>query len=153
MILEVVNGELHATGSLDEDSSLDPNINLESGSVVFDLKKATSVNSIGIRTWVNWVSEVSKKYQFVFRHVPQAFILQMNMVNGFLPANSKIESFYVPVFNEDTDEERDLLLKSGYDVAIENGEIVVKFDLEEKAGEGWELDIIGLDYFQFLKKN
>ncbi len=152
MNLEVVNGELHGIGSLDEDSTLDPNISLEPGTVVFDLAKASSVNSIGIRTWVTWVGEMSKKYQFVFRHVPQAFILQMNMVNGFLPDNAKIESFYVPVFNEETDEERDLLLKSGYDIAIENGETIIKFDLEERAGAGWELDIIGLDYFQFLKK-
>ncbi len=151
MKFEIKDGKLFGSGNLDEESVLNDGQELPGNDFVFDLGDAKSVNSIGIRMWVKWIEGVSGKAFIRFQRVPHSFILQMNMIEGFLPANSKVESFSIPAYNDETDEEKDILMVVGRDVVIDGGEPVVKYDLSAM-GPDWELDIVGNDYFKFLKR-
>ena len=148
MKIEIRDGKVFGSGSLDEETSLDANFKAPGSDYVFDLKDGKSVNSVGIRIWVNWIQKVAGQGYIRFQNVPHSFVLQMNMIEGFLPINAKVESFFIPTYNEDTDEEKDELLIVGKDVSLDGGEPTIKKQL----ATDWEYDIIGSDYFKFLKR-
>lgn len=145
--------KLSLSGSLDEEATL-PVLNPTPGSeILLDLSGVTSVNSIGIRTWLTWITPLSEQITFVFDKVPHAVVLQINMIEGFLPKTAKVNSFYVPIYSEATDEEDQVLLTVGQDIAPGPSGPELKVDLQQlKGGEDWELDVVEKTYFKFLNQ-
>jgi hypothetical protein len=84
-----------------------------------------------------------------FSHCPKVFIDQVNTVDGFLTSNCRIDSFYVPYFNEETNKEMNLLLVSGKD--FDASEVRVKQSITENNVE-YTLDVIENTFFRFMKK-
>jgi hypothetical protein len=79
------------------------------------------------------------------------------MVQGFLPQNTQVSSFYVPFYCEKCDYEGGHLFTVGREVSMEGGNLVVNFDgkaaAECKESEcGVEMDVTEAKYFQFLKR-
>ncbi len=137
-------------GNIDEDAIF-PEIELGREEVEVDMGNVKAVNSVGIRSWLKWISPLSEETVFVFRNCPKSVVLQMNMVEGFLPKTSRVNSLQVPFYSEDQDEEKDALFVVGQDVTIENGSILVNFDTSKLGGEDWEMDVNENKYFKFLK--
>jgi hypothetical protein len=73
------------------------------------------------------------------------------MIAGFLPNHAKIESFIVPFFNSDTNEELNLLMKRGESYKVVDGEATFTLPTPSKTGN-FEPDIIESKYFKFLKQ-
>src|SRR4051794_22391489 len=125
------NQTIVITGALDEVADLSTLKVQPRPDIHMDLAGLTAINSTGIRIFKNWVYTLPCKTILVY-NCPKVFVDQLNMIAGFLPAHSKIESFFVPFFDEDTDEEMNVLMKRGEAYSVENG--VPTYQLPKPAG-------------------
>ncbi len=150
---EDVHGDkvsLKLAGPIDEDANF-PNIDLSTfNEVTIDFKSVTAINSCGIREWIKWMNS-GNGAQIVYEYCPKVIVDQINMVDGFLPANAVISSFYVPYFCESCD---NLDAKLHTDPAsLANGTIKVPAQIPcTKCNQAAEIDVIETKYFKFLKK-
>ena len=147
---------LKFTGTIDEDVEF-PAVEGAPGNIRIDLQGVKSINSVGIREWLNWIKPLSEKSKIVLENCPKPLVFQLNMVEGFLPKNGTITSFYVPYFCEKCDTEKDVLFKVGEHVTIGGGNYEVKFDVKTAKlcdcdPSEMELDATESKYFQFLKR-
>lgn len=154
-----INGSeltLALSGRIEEDVKF-PSV--EDGSITqitFDLKGLEYISSLGIRDWVSWIQPLSKKYKLVMRNCPKRLVQQFNMVNGFLPKGTKVESLYVPYFCEKCNFEDSFLYQVGSQVKLESGVIKLNvknsdFKICEDSECELEMDSSTEKYFQFLK--
>ena len=60
-----------------------------------NLEKATYMNSVGVKHWVNWAAKVPTALKVIIKKAPHMIASQASMVVGFLPKNFIIESFFV----------------------------------------------------------
>lgn len=138
------------SGNLDEEAQI-PQLNVPAGSTVrLDLGQIKSVNSVGIRTWLSWITPLSQNLKFQFENVPHAAVLQINMIEGFLPKTSEVHSFFVPIYSESEDEEDSILLTVGKDIIKTPQGPKLQMDLAATKGGDWEFDIVEKTYFKFL---
>src|SRR5512135_2248555 len=94
------------SGDVDEDAVFS-NLSLDGAKqVVLDLEGISAINSCGIREWIKWVKAAPADTKFVYRKCPKIIVDQINMVAGFLPDGSSVESFFVPYFNENSGKEK-----------------------------------------------
>jgi anti-anti-sigma regulatory factor len=152
------NGEkatIVMSGSIDEDTHL-PKIDLSGidSRIAVDLENVTHINSVGIRSWLEWFKTLGANKKFFFQRCPRSVVMQMNMVDGFLPPSSMVESFYVPFFCESCNQEILRLFKLGKDVVKNSdGTYEINFDHNGicKSGEcEIVLDAHEAKYFRFL---
>lgn len=137
-------------GSIDEDSQFSA-VSLTGHKKIFlDLEAIKSINSVGIREWIKWTKSADADAHFVFQKCPKVIVDQMNLVSGFLPENGKVESFFVPYFNEDTSFEKMVLFTEGKEFS--GGQLTPPADLKGDGGEALEMDVIEAKYFKFLQK-
>ncbi len=144
-------------GVIDEESKFPAVDTIKNKRVMIDLKGIRSINSVGIREWLNWVRPVSENAQLVFLKTPKALVFQMNMVEGFLPKNGTVKSFYVPFYCEACDKEENVLFTVGQEVQVSGGEYKITFDVKKanlcgKPNCDMEMDASEAKYFQFLKR-
>jgi hypothetical protein len=137
------------SGGVDEDANFQP---IDTGafkSVVLDLEGVTAINSVGIREWIKWVKAIPTTIQLSVSRCPKIIVDQINMVAGFLPPATIIESFFVPYFAESSGTEKMLLFEK--DKEFKDGEIHPPADVKDDSGEEMEMDVIEAKYFKFLK--
>lgn len=114
-----------------------------------DLNNVKSINSCGIREWIKWLGSNSQA-KMTYVNCPKIIIDQINMVDGFLPKNGKVLSFYVPYYNDDSGTEKNVLFKHGMEFS-EAGVNPPEKVLDE-TGNSMEMDVIEAKYFKFLNK-
>lgn len=139
-------------GSLNEYSSaldgvvVNPNFDLN-----VDLKDLKAINSLGVRNFHSWIKKVQcQKLRFLY--CPRVFINQMNLVEGFLPEKSEIESFFVPYYSETTGEDLMVLFTKFLEYTKVDGKVVLKIpEMKDSQGVKMELDTFADQYFKFLK--
>lgn len=129
---------------------------MQAGKTLYiDLSGVSSINSLGIKLWNEWVGSISCVDQIVFRDVPPCIILQMDMVDQFLPKGARISSFMVPYYCGTCDREFNVLFENQKDVAVEEGQVVIKRDVQSLCETGRcdvSEDIHTKKYFRFLLK-
>lgn len=109
-------------GSLKEDSEL-PELKFYRGKEIYlDLNGMAYINSIGIRIWILWIDQY-KDHSFVLTNVPTTVVDQINLVVGFLPPISRMESLYMPFECLSCDEDVKVLFKNEEDFAWKDGEV------------------------------
>ncbi|MDZ4662727.1 MAG: hypothetical protein SGJ18_14025 [Pseudomonadota bacterium] len=59
-----------------------------------NLEKATYMNSVGVKHWVNWAAKVPPEIKVILKKGPHIIANQASMVVGFLPKHFLIESFF-----------------------------------------------------------
>ncbi len=134
-------------GNIDEDASFAEIEKVQEKEYVFDFDKVNMINSCGIREWIKFIEKLPKDAKIIYQKCPQIIIEQMNMVHGFIRQGASIESFYAPYYDEDSDTEHKILLKSS---DIKDGKApAVK---SPESGKEMEFDAIEAQYFGFLKK-
>ncbi len=114
----------------------------------FNLNGITLINSSGTREWTKLIGN-AQDIEITISHCPKVFIDQVNTVEGFLTSNCRINSFYVPYFNEEANKEMNLLLEKGKQFT--ESDIQIKQSITE-GGVQYQLDIIEKTYFRFMKK-
>lgn len=139
-------------GQIDEEAKF-PVVSDVSGEVVIDLDGVKAINSVGIRTWLQWFKSFGDCH-YTFLKCPKSVVMQMNMVEGFLPDNSYVQSFYVPYYCESCDEEIAQLFNVGQEITVGNGGFNITFDSTKICSDGTaaELDANETKYFKFLLK-
>lgn len=142
---------LQMSGSIDEDTVF-PQLQQASPKVVMDLENVKSINSCGIREWVKWVTPISSGSQIFFQRCPKVIVDQMNMVEGFLPQNAIVDSFYVPYFCDDNDLDKIVLVQRGneFQHTGQGGEVINIPETINEEGNEYEIDVIESKYFKFL---
>lgn len=140
---------LDLKGSIDEDASFAPPDLGSFMTVVFDLAGVTAINSVGIREWIKWMKTFPSSIKLKVRHCPKIIVDQINMVAGFLPAGTTIESFYVPYYSDASGNEKMVLFENGKEFGA--GDVNPPAEVKDETGEVMEMDIIEAKYFKFLK--
>ena len=116
--------------------------------VEFNLHGLKSINSTGIREWIKYTQTLAGS-TITFVNCPKVFIDQVNMVQGFIPSTSKIVSFYVPYYNEDSDTEKNVLFTYGKEFS--DASVKIPSDVKDESGAAMEIDVIEAKYFKFIK--
>ncbi len=140
---------LEMSGSVDEDVDFQQYSLAGSAQIDIDLKGIQSINSCGIREWIKWISTGSSS-KITFSNCPKVIVDQINMVDGFLPTNATVHSFFVPYYNEESGSEKNILYRLGHE--YKDGSLNPPADVKDDAGAVMEMDVIESKYFKFIKK-
>ena len=139
--------EIH--GHIDEAFMQVANTIPDSTTYIFNFKNLISINSSGIREWILYAQKLKTK-KVILTDCPKPFIDQASMVDGFVPENFQIQSFYVPYFNEEKDLEKLVLVQFGKEYSATTQQIPAEHT--DADGTVFELDVIPSKYFKFLTK-
>lgn len=136
-------------GSIDEDADFAP-LNLSGAAQIeIDLSGLKSINSCGIREWIKWMG-TAPSAAIVFNHCPKVIVDQINMVDGFLPSNAKVQSFFVPYYNDESGSEKNVLFN--YGTEFTDNAVHPPAEVKDEEGHPMEMDVIESKYFKFIKK-
>lgn len=126
-----------------------PAIPAEAARVEIELQNLSALNSAGIRQWMDWMDTLGPR-NLLLRDCPPFFIDQVNMIEGFLPNDTRIESFWVPYFNPETDSETRMRWIRGQHF----GEGVIREfpHAKDEQGNVLQLDVARDKFFRFVKK-
>jgi hypothetical protein len=82
------------------------------------------------------------------RNCPKIVVDQINMVLGFLPAGTKVESFFVPYYSEASGNEKMILFVNGRE--FKDGKVSPPEGVNDEGGAPMEMDVIEAKYFKFV---
>ena len=134
-------------GIIDEDATFDTILKV-SGGFVLNFSEVTSINSCGIRNWVNFIKTVSDR-QISYEHCPPLIVRQLNMVPSFV-GPAKVASVYAAYVCDACEHEK-LVLVDASKFGFGNAQVeeVLKCD---SCGKGeMEFDGHPKQYFAFSK--
>lgn len=140
--------KIYLSGSIDEDASFQEAPLAGLKEIDIFLEKVTSLNSCGVREWMTWMSHASEA-SVRLHGCPRVIVDQINMIHGFLPANSRVHSFFVRYYSEATEEETDILFE--YGKHFTEGSVSPPAQVQDSKGNLMELDILPDKYFRFIK--
>ena len=97
-------------GSVDESAAdaLNTLKSLPKGTYSIDLAGILSINSIGVRNWLNFIKDFQTEREVKFSNCTYEFIRQVNMIPPF-KGKGEIESFFAQFYCETCDNSFDLL--------------------------------------------
>lgn len=136
-------------GSIDEDADFTQLSLAGAGSIDIQMAGLKSINSCGIREWIKWMS-TAPAAQITFSECPKVIVDQINMVDGFLPANAKVQSFFVPYYNDESGSEKNVLFRLGAEFT--ENTVSPPTAVQDEDGNAMEMDVIESKYFKFIKK-
>lgn len=88
--------------------------------VVMNFKQVSSVNSCGVRTWVNFMRDASKGREFQFEECTPEIVMQMNMIPSFR-GTAKVRSVFSAYMCEGCGYEGNVLFESGKNLPSSSG--------------------------------
>lgn len=87
--------------------------------VVFNFKHVSSVNSCGVRSWINFMRDLQKSQRtVVFEECTSEIVMQMNMIPSF-KGNASIRSVFGAYVCDTCGHEEDMLFESGKNLPTE----------------------------------
>ncbi len=140
---------LNLSGVIDEDADFSTLKIAGHPEVELEMSQLKSINSCGIREWIKWVGTANNA-KITYVNCPKVIVDQINMVDGFLPANGRVLSFFVPYYNDDSGSEKNVLFKFGTE--FDDSGVKAPSDVKDEDGNPMEMDVIESKYFKFLKR-
>ncbi len=140
---------LSVSGILDEYADLPALQSSEYRDLVIDLENLQSINSIGIRIWIDWHQTFHFR-RVSFRKCPKVFVDQVNNVESFIPTNAAVLSFYVPYYSEPSDEDAQILFVRGEHFM--DGKIVQLPYVLDSQNVQMDVDVVLEKYLRFLPR-
>lgn len=137
---------LTITGAINE-GSVFPEIR-DCQKLVIEFENLMIFNSCGIRLWLTWSAGLKKVKKISLENCPVQFIQQANFVSEIIPSNAVITSFFVPFFDEETNESREVKMVRGSDFD-ENGFTLPK--VVNSKGTPLKLDVDKTYFSLFFK--
>jgi len=118
---------------------------------VFNFKQVDSVNSCGVRAWINFMRELEKNREVVFEECTAEIVMQINMIPSFR-GKAKIKSVYGSYGCEDCGHTKSHLFEAGKNLpASDSAELAaVKCD---NCGSQMELEELEDEFFAFAMAN
>lgn len=132
-------------GTIDEDSNFAQLAKFGSP-LRLDFSEVTSINSCGIRSWVNFLKEMESK-EVVYVACPPLIVRQMNMVPSFV-GKAKVDSVYVPFVCDLCEAEKTLLTTP---IDFKSGKLPGTVKCESCQKGEMEFDGQPKQYFAFSK--
>lgn len=139
---------VHFEGALDEHAILPSDLGT-STDIHVDLDGLSYINSVGVRLWIRWLTDVSKKHRLFLIRCPVLVVKNFSSIRGMLNKNTIVQSFYVPYYDEVLDERKNALFIRGKHF-MEDGHLNMPV-LTDSNGRVMEPDVIEQTYFSFLK--
>lgn len=136
-------------GTIDEDVDFSQFNLAGNQEIEVELAGVKSINSCGIREWIKWMGTAGPA-KIVFNNCPKVIVDQINMVDGFLPSSAKVNSFFVPYYNDESGSEKNVLFRYGSEFS--DGSINPPGEVKDEEGNAMEMDVIESKYFKFIKK-
>jgi len=88
--------EIVLSGFISEKAEMDPETVMGDGRCIIDAGGILSINSFGVRTFVNFLDAVCDKCSEVrIRRLPPVLVCQASMIPTFL-SRARVESFFTP---------------------------------------------------------
>ena len=137
------------SGVQEEDAGLNPQNLAGAPAIELQLGAVKSINSCGIREWIKWMGTAGA-VPVQYYKCPKIIVDQINMVQGFLPANGKVMSFYVPYYSDEAGTEKNILFTHGKEYGDQG--LQEPPDVKDEGGNAMEMDVVEAKYFKFLKK-
>ena len=141
--------KVQMAGTIDEDVDFSQFVISGNPAIEVELGGLKSINSCGIREWIKWMGSASGA-KISFSNCPKVIIDQINMVEGFLPSGAKVESFFVPYYNDDAGSEKNVLFR--YGTEFTDSSVTPPAAVKDDEGNEMEMDVIESKYFKFIKK-
>lgn len=135
------------SGYIDE-KALFPNVDLKP-KISISLKDVVGLNSVGTRSWCDWVKQLIPPSIVYLDHCPLLFVKSFNQIVGSLNENMVVNSFIVPYCSEDGEEQKNVLFNRGIEYD-DVGSLNLP-EVKDLNGKTMELDVL-MQYFEFLKK-
>lgn len=139
--------EVRIEGSIDEDAGFERLVLPPGKPVTIFLTNVGTINSTGIRQWLNWTKPYQAE-QWFLNECPAHFINQLNMIDQFVPPKSKVVSFFVPFYSDELNEESIVLVDRSM---CADGKLNVPFPKDSKGNE-MEVDVALDRYLKFTTK-
>ena len=139
--------QINLFGVIDENTDLSSFLKYKGQKLVFNFKEITSINSCGIRTWVNLMKELGSS-PIEFMECPPLVVRQMNMVPSFL-GSAKVVSVYVPYVCDSCEHEDNQLVK--IDDYKSGTPVAESLTCKNCSSEEMEMDGNVKQYFAFVK--
>jgi len=140
--------KVNVAGVIDEDVDFNQFPLAGAGEVEMKLDQVKSINSCGIREWIRWIGTAGTA-KIVYNECPKIIVDQINMVQGFLPANGRVQSFFVPYYH-DSGAEKNILFTYGKEFS--DGQVNPPESIKDESGQEMEMDVVEAKYFKFIKK-
>jgi ABC-type transporter Mla MlaB component len=138
---------LKLSGKINEEATIEDYDYSQFEVLRVDLHEVSSINSVGVRTWLKWIAKIPKDKQLVFFNVPKILVDQCNMIRGFIPVWAKIESFEVPYYCPSCEA---VTKKMIINQSTEYHLFVVKSIPCGQCQKDTELDVVAESFFRFL---
>ena len=138
---------IYISGTIDEDTNFNPLLDFGK-TLILNLSKIASINSCGIRNWVNFFKDLNNT-QVIYEECTPLLVRQMNMIPSFL-GKAHVASVFVPYLCATCEEEKIILVKED---KFNGGNIKIEETLVcEKCQKGeMEFDGKPKQYFAFTK--
>ena len=138
-------------------TSLDQNLFKSCNSIELIFSENSMLTSEGIVDWSKWIQSLTvlrkdqpqKLPQFKLLQCPVSVTRQFDLLIHKNSESFLVESFFVPFFNEESNESKQILLKRG--MHFTDNSIQIPNCLDSK-GNAMELDVVPKVYFSFLKQ-
>ncbi|MEZ4742253.1 MAG: hypothetical protein R3B45_07385 [Bdellovibrionota bacterium] len=150
--VEKVEGrdKVNFVGDLNEDSEIQ--LNNLAGSLgsklIFNLRGITSVNSCGVRAWINFMRTAEKGREVIFEECPPEIVSQINMIPSF-KGNAKVRSVYAGYACDHCNNEQWKLFEDGRNMPSDSDSEVEELKCP-KCGEVMEMDELEEEFFSWL---
>ncbi|MBP9706752.1 MAG: hypothetical protein KBD78_03860 [Oligoflexales bacterium] len=116
--------------------------------VILNLKDITSVNSCGVRAWINFIRNIEGGRQLIFSECSPEIVSQINMIPSF-KGNAKIDSVFANFRCESCGTEKMILYKSGSNMPA-TSDSVLAAEKCASCGSEMEMDEMPEEFFSFL---
>jgi hypothetical protein len=148
---------IYLIGEIDENADFKPIPVPKLGKLVLDLGEIRHLNSLGLRTWVQWVQKMNHLSGIYLRHCSNVVVHQMNILEGFLPLGAIVESFEIPFYCSSCDTQSVVMVERGRDYLEATSDTAEKIMTPMQrpctvCRSIAEADIIPAKHFKFLKK-
>lgn len=117
--------------------------------VVFNLRGITSVNSCGVRTWINFMREVEANRDITFEECTPEIVSQINMIPNF-KGSAHIKSVYAGYACDGCDNQQWRLFEEGRNLPDSPDAEIGELDCP-KCGKPMEMDELEDEFFGWLE--
>lgn len=118
---------------------------------IFNLKEITSINSCGVRAWINFLREVEKKNKIVFEECTPEIVSQINMIPNF-KGKSHIKSVYASYVCDNCDFMHLHLFQAGNNLPEKTGDEIETVNCP-KCNSIMEMEELEDEFFSWIEGN
>ena len=142
--------QVNFAGDINEDAEIHLTKLLDTlkDKVVFNLRAISSVNSCGVRAWINFIREAEQNRTLTFEECTPEIVSQINMIPNFR-GTAQVKSVYASYACDSCDNEQLKLFEKGRNLPSSSEDEIEELKCP-KCGELMEMDELEEEFFSWL---